>query len=72
MSQLKQIRIARGFSQDDLAALLRVHRTLIQHWEKGRRTPPFPRLQQLEQALTADARDLGFVAQQEVVTRVDT
>ena len=38
-SKMKQIRIARGYTQDDIAEMMDVKRTAVSNWEKDIRTP---------------------------------
>lgn len=45
--QIRNLREARGWSQDVLAAHLRVNRTLITHWESGKRKPNAATLQRV-------------------------
>jgi transcriptional regulator with XRE-family HTH domain len=66
---IRSARLARGVTQDDLAVLLDVDRTLISRYERGSRTMPAPALVQvfayLEYSLSAldpqqiDAADGG-------------
>jgi len=38
-SKIKQIRVARGYTQDDIAEKMNVQRTTISNWEKNIRVP---------------------------------
>lgn len=43
-NKMKQIRIARGYTQDDIAEMMDVKRTTISNWEKNVRMPSADRL----------------------------
>lgn len=43
-NKMKQIRIARGYTQDDIAEMMDVKRTTISNWEKNVRMPSADKL----------------------------
>ena len=42
--KIKQIRIARGFTQDDIAEAMNIKRTTVSNWEKNLRAPSFDKM----------------------------
>jgi len=49
--RIRKERMARGFTQEVLAGLLRVHRTSVGNWESGRTSPKGLHLWMLEKVL---------------------
>ena len=47
-----------GYTQQELADILGIHRTCIAHYERGTAKPPFIRINQLCEALHVSYRDL--------------
>lgn len=51
---IRQIRIEKGFSQQQLADLIHVDRTTITNWERGRRLPDADMLSKISDTLSID------------------
>ena len=56
--KIKEARKNMGYTQQDLADILGIHRTCIAHYERGTAKPPFRRINQLCEALHVSYRDL--------------
>lgn len=61
---LRQLRIAKGLSQQQLAAKLYVDRSTIAHWEIDRRQPDAAMIARLARCLNVDAAVLMSAAEQ--------
>lgn len=49
--QLRQVRVSRGLSRADLAALIEVHPSAVAQWELGMSAPRLPRMVKLRELL---------------------
>jgi len=67
--RIKEAREALGFSQDDLAEILKMKRANISNYEAGRATPPSDVLRDLAQALKLSTDFILDVGQQGVGSR---
>ena len=56
--KIKEARKNMGYTQQELADILGIHRTCIAHYERGTAKPPFRRINQLCEALHVSYRDL--------------
>ena len=56
--KIKEARKNMGYTQQELADILGIHRTCIAHYERGTATPPFSRINRLCEVLHISYRDL--------------
>jgi transcriptional regulator with XRE-family HTH domain len=47
MATIRELRLQRGWSQNDLAVRVGVHPQAVYHWERGSRTPQVPQMRKL-------------------------
>ena len=57
---LRQLRVQKGLSQDELAEKLYVTRQAVSSWETGKTQPDIETLTTLAEALNADVRELIY------------
>jgi transcriptional regulator with XRE-family HTH domain len=55
---IRDLRIARGLTQIELAKIVGIHQVQVSYWETGRSVPSGPSLQKIATALDVDANDI--------------
>lgn len=60
-SRLKQLRIRRDLTQDELAKLIDVNRSLVAYWESGQREPTAEHLEKLKKVLRVESYTELFI-----------
>ena len=61
-ARFRSTRLAKGYTQDDLADLLGVTKSAVSAWENDRETPAFDKLGPIHRALDASVDELLFGA----------
>ncbi len=56
--RIREIRTAKGITQTELAAIMRVGQSTISHWESGAYSPTLQHLRRLAEVLNCTADEL--------------
>lgn len=56
--KIKEIRLEKGYTQKQLADMVKVSRQQINSWENGTRNPKLPAIKKLAEALECEISDL--------------